>query len=113
MLPKVRFDYNLFNMQDPTGQAIQTFRELISVVDNSPWHAIMVAKNRKEAERLTQQFRALPEVNKVVTIIDFVPTQQEEKIFLIEEMAAITGPITLSIWPPIKVNTLQHSSVML
>ncbi|MBA0922743.1 MAG: MMPL family transporter [Nitrosospira sp.] len=102
MLPKVRFDYNLFNMQDPTGQAIQTFQELISVVDNSPWHAIMVAKNRKEAERLTQQFRALPEVNKVVTIIDFVPTQQEEKIFLIEEMAAITGPITLSIWPPIK-----------
>ncbi|HJT50724.1 MAG TPA: MMPL family transporter [Nitrosospira sp.] len=95
ILPQVRFDYNLLNMQDQQGEAIQTFRELLVQADSSPWHAIALPNDKAEAERLAQQLSALPEVEKVVSIIDFVPPNQEEKLQLIEEMALTMGPITI------------------
>lgn len=96
ILPQVRFDYNLLNMQDQQGDAVQTFRELLAEPDHSPWHVVALANDRKETERLAQRLAELPEVNKVVTIMDFVPTEQEEKLLLIEEMALTMGPITTS-----------------
>ncbi|BCT66674.1 MMPL family transporter [Nitrosospira sp. NRS527] len=94
ILPRVTFDYNLLNMQAQNGEAIRTFKELLLDVDNSPWHATALARDRKEAERLAQQLAKLPEVTKVVTIFDLVPAEQEEKLSLIEEMALTMGPIT-------------------
>jgi hopanoid biosynthesis associated RND transporter like protein HpnN len=99
MLPQVRFDYNLLNMQDPRGDAVQAFRELLADAEDSPWHAVALAKARKEAEFLAQRVAQLPEVSKVVTIQDFVPLEQEEKLLLIEEMALTTGPIAMSTRP--------------
>ena len=96
ILPQVRFDYNLLNMQDPRGDAVRAFRELLAEAEDSPWHAIALAKERKEAEYLAQRLAKLPEVSKVVTIQDFVPSEQEEKLLLIEEMALTMGPITIS-----------------
>lgn len=96
LLPQVRFDYNLLNLQDQKGEAIRTFRELVAEPDNSPWHAFALAKDREATERLAQRLAELPEVNKVVTLLDFVPKNQDEKLVLIEEMALTMGPITLS-----------------
>ena len=100
LLPQVRFDYNLLNMQDQKGEAVRTFRELLADTDHSPWHAVALASDRKETERLAQRLAELPEVSKVVTILDFVPTEQEEKLSLIEEMALTMGPITISTQGP-------------
>ncbi|WON75044.1 MMPL family transporter [Nitrosospira sp. Is2] len=96
ILPQVRFDYNLLNMQDPTGDAVQAFRELIAEAEDSPWHSIALVKERKEAEDLAPRLAKLPEVSKVITIQDFVPPEQEEKLLLIEEMALTMGPIAIS-----------------
>lgn len=94
ILPQVRFDYNLLNMQDQRGVAVQAFRELLAEPDHSPWHIVVLADNLQETERLAQRLTELPEVNKVVTILDFVPTEQEEKFSLIKEMALTVGPIS-------------------
>lgn len=96
VIPRIAFDYNLLNMQSPKGEAVRTFRELLADPDNSPWQGIALAQSRNEAEDLAQQLRKLPEVSKVVTIFDFVPSAQEEKLPLIEEMALTMGPIALS-----------------
>jgi len=100
LLPQVRFDYNLLNLQDQKGEAIRTFRELVAEPDNSPWHAFALAKDREATERLAQRLAELPEVSKVVTLLDFVPKDQDEKLVLIEEMALTMGPITLSSGTP-------------
>ncbi len=94
LLPQVRFDYNLLNMQDQKGEAIRTFRELLAEPDHSPWHAFALANSREELEHLAQRLAELPEVNKVVTLLDFVPKEQDQKLVLIEEMALMMGPIT-------------------
>jgi uncharacterized protein len=100
VLPQVRFDYNLLNMQDQQGEAVRTFRALLTDTDHSPWHAVVLADNRNETERLVQRLLKLPEVSNVVTILDFVPSDQERKFSLIEEMALTTGPIMLATQAP-------------
>jgi len=102
LLPQLKFDYNLLNMQDPNGKAVNTFKELLSEVENSPWYVAVLADNRKETDLLVEDLAKLQEVKKVVTIFDFVPEEQETKLPLIAEMAIITGPITMA--KPSKVN---------
>ncbi|MCZ6897088.1 MAG: MMPL family transporter [Betaproteobacteria bacterium] len=96
LLPQIKFDYNLLNMQDPKGEAVNTFKELLSEVENSPWYVAVLASNREETDLLVGNLTKLPEVKKVVTIFDFVPEEQEKKLPLIAEMALTTGPIMLS-----------------
>ena len=103
ILPQVRFDYNLLNMQDPKGGAVQTFRELLAEPDLTPWHIAVLADNRQETDHLAQRLAQLPEVNKVVTILDFVPGQQEEKFSLIQEMALTIGPIAATPPPQVRI----------
>lgn len=96
LLPQVRFDYNLLNLQDQKGEAIRTFRELLAETDQSPWHAVALASSRSEAEGLAHRLAQLPEVSKVVNLADFVPKEQPAKLPLIEEMALTMGPIAIS-----------------
>ena len=105
LFPQLKFDYNLLNMQDRTGEAVKTFKELLSEVDNSPWYVAVLAKNRKEADLLVEDLTKLKEVKRAVTILNFVPEEQEMKLPLIEEMAITTGPITISM--PSQVNNKQ------
>ena len=105
LFPQLKFDYNLLNMQDRKGEAVKTFKELLSEVDNSPWYVAVLAGNRKEADLLVEDLTKLKEVKKVVTILNFVPEEQEMKLPLIEEMAITTGPITIS--TPSQVNNKQ------
>ncbi|SET38578.1 hypothetical protein SAMN05216326_12412 [Nitrosomonas marina] len=93
-LPQIKFDYNLLNLNDPRAESVETFRELLENSDDSPWHIIALADNRDETVRLVQQLSGLQEVDKAVTLLDFVPKHQEEKIRLIEEMAMTLGPIS-------------------
>ena len=96
LLPQLKFDYNLLNMQDPKGEAVSTFKELLSEVENSPWYVAVLASHRAEIDLLVEKLTKLPEVKKVVTIFDFVPEEQDKKLPLIAEMALTTGPIMLS-----------------
>ncbi|MBL79082.1 MAG: hopanoid biosynthesis-associated RND transporter HpnN [Nitrosomonadaceae bacterium] len=96
LFPQLKFDYNLLNMLDPKGEAVSTFKELLSEVDNSPWYVAVLAKNRKDTDILVRDLAKLPEVKRVVTILDFVPEDQEIKLPFIEEMALTTGPLTMS-----------------
>lgn len=92
-LPQVKFDYNLLNLNNPQAESVQTFRELLADAEDSPWHIIALADDYQETEQLVQQLSNLPEVDKVVSVLDLVPTAQAEKSQLIEEMALTLGPI--------------------
>jgi len=100
LMPQVRFDYNLLNMQDQKGGAVQTFRELLTEPDLSPWYVSVLAQDRTEAEQLAQRLAKLPEVDRVASILDFVPSGQEEKLALISEMTLTIGSIPPSMQAP-------------
>ncbi len=95
-LPHVKFDYNVLNLNNPHAESVQTFRELLKNTEDSPWHINILVNNVQEIGHIVQRLRALPEVEKVISMLDLVPQEQEAKSLLIEEMAMTLGPISFS-----------------
>ncbi|WP_292994729.1 MMPL family transporter [Nitrosomonas sp.] len=95
-LPHIKFDYNLLNLNNPHAESVQTLQELLKNTEDSPWHINILVSNAQEAGQIVQRLRALPEVEKVISMLDLVPQEQEAKSLLIEEMAMTLGPISFS-----------------
>ncbi|PSJ18572.1 MMPL family transporter [Nitrosomonas supralitoralis] len=95
-LPHIKFDYNLLNLNNPHAESVQTFQELLEDAEDSPWHINILVNDSREIEQMARQLKDLPEVKRVISILDLVPEEQEEKSLLIEEMAMILGPISFS-----------------
>ncbi len=91
LLPGASFDYNPLNLRDPDSESVSTFRELLADSISSPWNITILANNTQATERMTEELRQLEVVGKVVTLKDLVPSEQEEKLILIEDMALILG----------------------
>ncbi len=79
ILPRVRFDYNLLALRDPTTESVSTFDELLSRQATSPWTIDVVAPDLAAAGRLSATLEALPTVAETRTLADWVPSDQEEK----------------------------------
>ena len=92
MLPGVRFDANPLNVRNPKSESVETFRDLLRTSDMPPWHAVVLAAGPEAAADVATKLRALPEVSKVVSALDFVPEDQDEKLDLLEETATLLGP---------------------
>ncbi len=92
LLPRITFDTNPFNMSDQDSPAVQTAMRLFADDHATPWTISVLAPGRQQAQRLARRLRALPEVRAAITIDDFVPARQEEKLALIEDMALTMPP---------------------
>lgn len=95
-LPHIRFDYNLLNLNDQRVESVEAFRELLRDSEDSPWHIIALEEDEATTAQLVRQLDALAEVDKVVSILDLVPEDQDEKLLLIDEMAMTLGPIAFA-----------------
>jgi len=76
---KVRFNYNLLELQARGLESVEYEKILINASDESTWYAILTAGSLKEAERLTRALEALPSVGKVESILDYIPKNQASK----------------------------------
>ena len=92
LLPKAEFDHNPIHLQDPTTESVITYRELLEKSEQSPLSISALVNGRDAAATLARQLRKLPEVDKVITLEDFLATDQEEKLYIIEDIALALGP---------------------
>jgi hypothetical protein len=93
VLPRVRFDNNPLNVRDPSAESVQTFMDLLAGGTSSPWTVNVVAADLASAEVLAERLRRLDVVGRVVTLSDFVPSDQEEKLGIIEDVAMFLAPL--------------------
>lgn len=84
---KVRFNFNLLDLQARGLESVKYERKLIDETDESTWFAIALADNMKQSAGLADRFRKLDVVKKVEDITTFVPLDQRARIFLIRRMA--------------------------
>jgi hopanoid biosynthesis associated RND transporter like protein HpnN len=94
VLPKVRFDNNPLNVRDPSAESVQTFSDLLAVSTTSPWTVNAIAPDAQSADALAERLRSLEIVERVVTITDFVPEEQQAKLGIIEDVAMFTAPVS-------------------
>ena len=76
---KVRFNYNLLELQARGLESVEYERILIETADESTWYAIISARTLAQVKNLTKKFMAIPSVGRVESVLDFIPSGQEEK----------------------------------
>jgi hypothetical protein len=77
---KMRFDYNLMNLQAKGLQSVEYAYKLMRSKENSGYFAVVSARDRAEAKLLTERLERLPSVDHVVSLASLVPDQQEAKL---------------------------------
>lgn len=92
LLPRARFDNNPLNVRDPSSESVQTFNELLEKGSSSPWTLNAVAPSLESAKMLAERLRELEVVDRVVTVADYVPSDQEQKLGIIEDVAMFLAP---------------------
>jgi len=94
-LPAVSFDFNPLNLKDPESESVRVFNALAADPETSPHVVDVLAPTLEQADALAARLEALPEVEAALTLRDFVPEAQDEKLELIDSLAFYLGP-TLS-----------------
>ncbi|HSA80009.1 MAG TPA: MMPL family transporter [Geminicoccaceae bacterium] len=87
------FDFNPLNLKDPESESVRTFRALAADPATSPEVIDVLAGSLAQADALAAELTALDEVERAVTLSDFVPAAQDEKLGLIDDLAFYLGPI--------------------
>jgi len=87
LLPQASFDRNPHNLRDPHVESVQTLDHLLEDGTGVPWTLTYVTSNDDGVIPQIAQLEELESVDRVVTLQNFVPTQQIGKFFLLEELA--------------------------
>lgn len=96
VLPRARFDNNPLNVRDPSSESARTFAELLDKGSSSPWSLNAIAPDLASAEALAEKLRKLESVDRVVTVSDYVPEEQQEKLEIIEDVLLFLTPLPRS-----------------
>jgi hopanoid biosynthesis associated RND transporter like protein HpnN len=97
----MKIDFNPINLRDPNSESVIAFKKLMADEETTPFTLNVLAKDEDSTKILQQRLSALPSVEKTVSLFDFQPTDQDEKLAVIEELVLILGP-QLQHFPPLK-----------
>jgi len=79
------FDFNPVNLQDPNSLSVIAYHELQKDPETSGNDAEVLAPSLDQADQTAKRLGSLPEVSRTLTLSNFIPADQAEKI------AAITS----------------------
>jgi hypothetical protein len=93
-LPRLRFDFNPVDLENPHSESVSTLLALMSDVNTCPYY-IEFMDTPAAAMRTADRLQKLPEVDHVLSIRSFIPDDQAPKLAALEDAASLLGP-TLS-----------------
>jgi hopanoid biosynthesis associated RND transporter like protein HpnN len=91
-LPRVYFDSNPLNLYSKKSESVSTIRELFKNTDTQPWTISVLVKGEENAKKLIEKLETLREVKMAITLSDFVPEKQSEKLGIISNIALFMPP---------------------
>lgn len=87
-LPLARFDPNVVDMRDPGTESVQAMNDLLADSGQaSPWYVDAVAPDLDAARDLARRLTELEPVTRAITLADYVPTEQEEKVEILADLS--------------------------
>ena len=92
-LPLVRFNASPLDVRDPSAQSVQAMRDLLESSDSSPWPIELLAADAPSAAAVRARLEELPEVERSVSLSDFVPLEQDEKIEILTDVSLFLGAL--------------------
>ncbi|MDT8405655.1 MAG: MMPL family transporter [Methylococcales bacterium] len=88
-LAHVRFDASPVNLRDPNTESVQVFKKLLTASTDSPFVVSALAANLQQAEQLAEQFTRLDSVHEALTLHNWLPEQQDDKLELLDTLNMI------------------------
>jgi hopanoid biosynthesis associated RND transporter like protein HpnN len=88
-----RFDDDPLNLRDPDSPSVATLLDIIEDPRVEPYDARVLSDSPEAAAALADKLAALPEVERTVTLLDYLPSEQDDKLAIIEESAFFLTPL--------------------
>ena len=92
LLFHVPFDFNPVDLENPNAASVVTYHELQGNPETSGNDAEVLTASLDEANNTAKRLAALPEVSRTVTLSNFIPDDQDEKIASIRAAARVLAP---------------------
>ena len=97
-LPRARFDVNVVDMRDPTTESVQAFNDLLAQSGAmSPWFVNSVVESLDAVPARAAEFEALESVSHTLSLNDYVPPDQDEKLDVLEDLAFLMDAPPLAV----------------
>lgn len=91
-LPRIEFDSNPIHLRDPHSESVRALEELANDNEAPLFDLVAVAPNHAVALEWAGKLRGLPTVQSVETVDSLVPSDQPEKLGILEDMGLVLGP---------------------
>jgi uncharacterized protein len=101
LLFKIVVDFNPINIRDPHTESVIAFKKLLKTQETSPMTLSVLATSPEKAKQLQAKIEKLAVVDKTVSLFDFIPAEQEDKLALIDDLNLVIGSQS-SAFPPLK-----------
>jgi uncharacterized protein len=92
LLPRAEFNSNPIHLRDPDSESVRALEDLADDGQAPLFDLVAIAPDSATAERWAAELRDLPEVRSVATADALVPDEQEEKLFVLEDISLVMGP---------------------
>lgn len=96
LLQKIQFEFDPIKLRDPNTESVSTIIDIIESSDRHPSSIIALRSDDGSTRETVSTLGDLKTVDRVVSIHSFVPDDQEEKLYLIEDLDLILGPSFLN-----------------
>src|SRR5579863_9842995 len=103
LLLRLQFDFNPINLRSPKTEAVATYLALKNDPEAGANDIQVLEPSLAVADQVAAKLRELPQVARVVTLTSFIPTDQQQKLPLIQNAAKTLVPVlnpTASSPPP-------------
>ncbi len=90
-LPQISFDYNPINLRDQSSESIQAYRDLVENHNISPSSIMVLTPDAALVHAIQQRLGQLDSVDKTVSLLNFIPSNQDEKLAIIDDMSLLLG----------------------
>ncbi len=91
--PRAQFDFNPLNLKDPGTESVATFLDLMKDSDTAPYTIGIMTENLEQAAELADRVAELELVDRALTLSDYVPDRQPEKLAILSDAALFLVPV--------------------
>ena len=91
LITKAHFDPDPINLKSPDTESVIAFKRLQLSDYFSPMTGAVLAKSADQAQSFENRLTQLDVVKDVVSIFDFVPGDQDQKLEMIDDLTLLTG----------------------
>lgn len=91
-IPGAEFDTDPVNLNNPDAPSVTTYRDLIADDQHSPMSISALFDSAAEIAEASVALSTLDTVQSVRSLDDLVPSQQDEKLAIVDDLALILGP---------------------